>query len=226
MTPEPLELVIFDCDGVLVDSEAAAQRVLDGGGGALGWRPTEAEADAFVGRRFHDLRAVFELGSGRALPANWPAMMQANLIAILPESVSLIPGADLALKGTAASGVPYRIASNSSHQEMAIKFAVTGLSRLVAGRVHSAQDVGIGKPAPDLFLAAAAAEGRFTPGPAWWWRISRPGVLAAIAAGMACVAYVPSGDGTEFAELGAWPLRARWRRCRRCSMSPRRGRRA
>ncbi len=207
MTPEPLELVIFDCDGVLVDSEAAAQRVLTEEAARLGWRPTEAEADAFVGRRFHDLRAVFELGSGRALPANWPAMMQANLIAILPESVSLIPGADLALKGTAASGVPYRIASNSSHQEMAIKFAVTGLSRLVAGRVHSAQDVGIGKPAPDLFLAAAAAEG-VSPGACLVVEDSRPGVLAAIAAGMACVAYVPSGDGTEFAELGAWPLRA------------------
>ena len=61
------------------------------------------------------------------------------------------------LRGTAALGLPYRIASNSSHEEMTAKFAATGLTDLVAGRCHSAKDVGVGKPEPDLFLGLPPA---------------------------------------------------------------------
>jgi beta-phosphoglucomutase-like phosphatase (HAD superfamily) len=207
MTPEPLRLVIFDCDGVLVDSEPASRRVLIAEAARLGWVLTEDQAHGFTGRRFHDLQADFERASGHALPAGWPASIQASLIAILVDNVAPIPDAAFVLQCTTARGFPYRVASNSSHQEMAIKFAATGLAPLVTGRLHSAQDVGIGKPAPDLFLAAAAAEG-VSPGACLVVEDSRPGILAAIAAGMACVAYVPHGDPDGLEGLGAWPLRA------------------
>jgi beta-phosphoglucomutase-like phosphatase (HAD superfamily) len=89
-------------------------------------------------------------------------------------------------------GLPFRIASNSSHEEMAQKFALNGMSELTAGRVHSARDVARGKPAPDLFLAAAAAEGA-DPAACLVVEDSVPGMTAARAAGMGVVAMAPEG---------------------------------
>jgi HAD superfamily hydrolase (TIGR01509 family) len=116
--------------------------------------------------------------------------MQALLIDRLRHGVSAMPGAAEVLRATATLGLPYRIASNSSHAEMAAKFAVTGLADLVSGRCHSAKDVGIGKPAPDLFLAASAAAG-IAPEFCLVVEDSVPGVTAALRAGMDCVAYTP-----------------------------------
>jgi beta-phosphoglucomutase-like phosphatase (HAD superfamily) len=99
-----------------------------------------------------------------------------------------------ALAGLAALGLPWRIASNSSHEEMAAKFARLGISALVAGRVHSHHDVARGKPAPDLFLAAAAAEG-VDPGACVVVEDSAPGLRAAAAAGMNCLVYAPRQNG-------------------------------
>jgi HAD superfamily hydrolase (TIGR01509 family) len=202
----PLRLVIFDCDGVLVDSEALSRTVVVAEAARLGWRLTEAEARRFTGLRWSDLQVVFERESGVALPANWPVHMQNLLIDVLDGQLQAIPGAADVLRATAALGLPYRIASNSSHAEMVAKFADTGLTELVAGRMHSAKDVGVGKPAPDVFLAAAAAE-QVPPEACLVIEDSVPGVTAARAAGMACIAYVPEGDGTELVALGARPVR-------------------
>jgi HAD superfamily hydrolase (TIGR01509 family) len=195
-------LVIFDCDGVLVDSEPASRVVVFEEAARLGWPLTEGEAHGFVGLRWSDLQPVFQRHSQTPLPPNWPDHMQACLLATLDGHLHMIPGAAETLRAVAAMGIPYRIASNSSHEEMAEKFRLTGLSPLVAGRVHSARDVGRGKPAPDLFLAAAAAE-QILPAACLVIEDSRPGVLAARAAGMDCLAYAPTGDPSGLAALGA-----------------------
>lgn len=201
MTLQPLRLVIFDCDGVLVDSEPASRRVLAAEAARLGWAITETDVRGFTGLRWSDLQPVFEHGAGAVLPRTWPLHMQALLLAELAGNVTAIDGAAPALLATAALGLPYRVASNSSHDEMAAKFAATGLAGLVAGRTHSAKDVGVGKPAPDLFLAAAAAEG-VHPAHCLVVEDSRPGVTAALAAGMRCVLYAPDGDPENIARDG------------------------
>ena len=102
---------------------------------------------------------LIEAELGRPLPPQWPRHLEARLVAVLAEDVELIPGAAMALAETTRLGLPWRIASNSSHAELHAKFGRNGLLDIVAGRLHSHHDVPRGKPAPDLFLAAAAAEG-------------------------------------------------------------------
>ncbi len=116
-----------------------------------------------------------------------------------------IPGGIEALRGVSALGLPWRVASNSSHAEMRAKFGRLGVTELVAGRVHSHHDVPRAKPAPDLFLAAAAAEGV---GPAECLVVedSVAGATAARAAGMDCLGLDRHGDGAALAAVGAAPF--------------------
>ena len=195
-------LVIFDCDGVLVDSEPASHVVVFAEARALGWDLSEAEAAGFVGLRWSDLQVVFQRHADHPLGPGWPDHMQARLIATLDGHLRAMPGAAACLRAVAALGLPYRVASNSSHEEMVVKFRLAGLTAMVHGRVHSARDVGRGKPAPDLFLAAAAAEG-VQPADCLVIEDSAPGVRAAMAAGMACLGYAPHGDVFGLGALGA-----------------------
>jgi HAD superfamily hydrolase (TIGR01509 family) len=187
-----LGLVIFDCDGVLIDSEPASRELLAEEAAAIGLAMTPDEAGRFTGLTWSAIQPRLEAEIGRALPADWVGTMQARLARKLASGVKAIPGARALLQATAALGLPYRVASNSSHQELSEKMAVTGLADLVAGRVHSAQDVARGKPAPDLFLAAAAAEA-VPPAACLVVEDSAPGITAAQAAGMRVVAFAPHG---------------------------------
>ncbi len=190
MRVSPLRLVIFDCDGVLVDSEPVSQRVVIEEAAALGWNPTDTEVHRFTGLTWSALKPIFEVAIGHDLPAAWPKMLQDRLIDRMAAGVEPIHGAREMLQETTALGLPYRIASNSSHQEMDQKFRLTGLLALVKGRLHSARDVTCGKPAPDVFLAAAKAEG-IDPAHCLVVEDSAPGVTAAHAAGMRVVVYAP-----------------------------------
>lgn len=208
MTPQKLGLVIFDCDGVLVDSEGPSNRLVAEEITALGWPMSAAESQAlFIGRRLSDIPAVIEAQTGRPVPAGWVAQLRSKLIELLAHEVKPMPGAAEALAATAALGLPFRIASNSSHEEMAVKFDRTGLAPLVNGLLHSARDVPRGKPAPDVFLAAAAAAD-VAPGACLVVEDSVPGALAARAAGMACVGLAPAGDDPALREAGAVLIRS------------------
>ncbi len=193
MTRYPLKLVIFDCDGVLIDSETLSQGVVRAEAARLGWAMTEAELHGLTGLTWSALKPVFEARLGLALPPDWPDILQQRLIGVLAEGVSPMPGARKMLEDTARLGLPYRVASNSSHEEMAKKFGATGLLPLVVGRIHSARDVARGKPAPDVFLAAAAAEG-VDPENCMVVEDSAPGIAAAHAAGMRVIGYAPAGS--------------------------------
>jgi beta-phosphoglucomutase-like phosphatase (HAD superfamily) len=208
VTPQPLRLVIFDCDGVLVDSEGPSSRVVAEEITALGWPMTTEESYAlFIGLRLSDIPAVVEPHIGRPVPPGWVDSLRDRMITVLTSEVEAMPGAHDALRATTALGLPYRIASNSSHEEMAVKFQRVAMVELVEGRLHSARDVARGKPAPDVFLHAAAAA-RVPPGACLVVEDSVPGAQAARAAGMACIGLAPHGDDPALREAGAVLIRS------------------
>ncbi len=198
-----IELVIFDCDGVLIDSEAVANAVLVREAAAIGWRLTEADAyERFLGMQMEDVVLGFEHDTGRAAPPAWRRHLADRLIAALAEEAVTIPGAHEALDAVRSLGLAVRVASNSSQAEMAVKFQRTGLADRLAGRCHGVDDVPRGKPAPDVYLAAARAEG-VAPAHCLVVEDSRPGIRAGVAAGMTVIALAPTGSGHELLALGA-----------------------
>jgi hypothetical protein len=207
-----LGLVIFDCDGVLIDSEAICDQVVAAKLAEDGWALSPADCHLlFLGLTFPDIQVAAEARLGRSLDADWVAEVVQRTTLAMTREAEPIPGAFAALEGVIALGLPFRIASNSSREEMAAKFARTGFSALVEGRVHSAYDLIArgkqGKPAPDLFLEAAAAEG-VPPAGCLVIEDSLAGVRAAVAAGMTCLGFAPEGDGAHLAAAGALPFRA------------------
>lgn len=203
----PLRLVIFDCDGVLVDSEGPSNRAVAQEITVLGWPMTEAESTAlFVGVRLSDIPPVVEARLGRPVPEGWVDLLRRRLIESFA-TLETLPGAHDALRHAAALGLPVRVASNSSHEEMEVKFRRTGLDALVGTRRHSARDVPRGKPHPDVFLHAAAAEG-VDPAECLVVEDSLPGVAAARAAGMRVVGLDVAGDGAALRAAGAYPIGA------------------
>ena len=208
MTPSPLRLVIFDCDGVLVDSEGPAAQVSAREVSLLGWPMTADEAMArFIGLRLSDMPALVAAHTGRPVPPGWVEHLRDRMIEAFANDMQPMPGAAAALRATTELGLPYRVASNSSHEEMRVKFARCGLAQLVEGRVHSARDVAAGKPAPDVFLAAAAAEG-MAPRACVVVEDSLPGIRGALAAGMTCIGLDPHGPGDALRAAGAYPIRS------------------
>lgn len=202
----PLRLVIFDCDGVLVDSEPVSNRLVSGELARLGWVLTpEAAGDVFLGMTLTNMVPVIEAQLGRAVPQGWKQMIMTRMLEAMAAEAVPIPGAVEALRGVARLGLAWRVASNSSHDEMRVKFGRIGIGDLVAGRVHSHRDVNKGKPAPDLFLATAEAEG-VRPAECVVVEDSVPGAQAAAAAGMDCLGYAPHSDGAALRAAGAVPF--------------------
>jgi beta-phosphoglucomutase-like phosphatase (HAD superfamily) len=203
-----LQLVIFDCDGVLIDSEALCDRVVAAELTALGWAMTAEESgQRFIGMSFYDMCPVIEKHLGRSMPDGWVNAVVAKVATVMADEVETVPGARTVLESTDDIGLAWRVASNSSHLEMQAKFGRTGLLPLVGGRLHSADDViaqgGRGKPAPDLFLAAA---GRVSPDACLVIEDSLHGVRAAAAAGMQCLGFSRHDAGEKLVSAGAVPF--------------------
>lgn len=203
----PLELVIFDCDGVLIDSEALSNRVTAIMLSESGWTMAEAECEErFIGLSYSTVQRAAEAHLGRSLGADWVRRTVDRTVAAMAREVEAMPGAREALDAVTGHGLPWRIASNSSHLEMDAKFGRAGWRDLVAGRVHSAAEIvargGAAKPAPDVFLAAAAAEG-IPPERCLVVEDSAPGATAARAAGMDCLGFARHGDNPRLRAAGA-----------------------
>jgi HAD superfamily hydrolase (TIGR01509 family) len=203
----PPELIIFDYDGVLIDSEGVAAAVISRELTMLGWEMSVDDAQGFfLGMSITDMQPLIESRLGRKLPPRWRPELAEKLVLALGEEASLIAGARELLERVTELGIPWRIASNSSDQEMAVKFARTGLTELVDGKTHSAASViakgGRPKPAPDVFLAAAAAQ-NIPPKSCLVLEDSAVGVTGAVAAGMRCVGFAPHGDGVHLRAAGA-----------------------
>ena len=205
-----LRLVIFDCDGVLIDSEALCDRVVSAELARVGWDLSpQACHQRFLGLTFADIRSAAEQHLGRSMGPEWVDDLIRRVTEVMAEQAEPIAGAKAALQATRALGLPYRIASNSSRPEMTAKFDRAGLADLVRDRIHSAYDLMArgkrGKPAPDLFLETAAAEG-VAPADCVVIEDSLAGVRAAVAAGMTCLGFTPDTDGAHLREAGALPF--------------------
>jgi HAD superfamily hydrolase (TIGR01509 family) len=198
------ELIIFDCDGVLIDSEMVASRLIAANLTKLGWTMTTEESMArFLGMSILDMEPVIEARVGR-LPAGWRDGLARDLVVALGTESKLIPGARELLLRVNAMGIEWRVASNSSMEEMRVKFAKTGLAELVGEeKCFAASSVGRPKPAPDVFLAAA---GGVAPGRCLVVEDSALGVTGAVAAGMVCYGFAPHGDGAALLAAGATGL--------------------
>jgi HAD superfamily hydrolase (TIGR01509 family) len=176
-----LELVIFDCDGVLVDSERLAVRIDVQVLAKLGWVVTEAEViERFVGRSDKSIKADIEAQLGRSLPDDWEHEFESLYRASFAAELKAVPGVVEALDQITLLTC---VASSGSHDKMRYTLGLTGLYERFAGRIFSAYEVARGKPAPDLFLYAASRLG-VEPAACAVVEDSRYGIQAARAAGM------------------------------------------
>ncbi|MFE2771864.1 HAD family hydrolase [Microbacterium resistens] len=176
-----MDLVIFDCDGVLVDSERLSvgidRRVL----AEFGWLLTEQQiVHRFVGRSAGAFRQELERFLGRRLPDDWEQPFQPWYRDAFEQELVAVPGIIAALDAVTE---PMCVASSGSHEKIRRSLRVTGMLNRFDGRIFSADDVALGKPAPDLFLHAAEQMG-VSPDACVVVEDSRFGVRAARAAGM------------------------------------------
>ncbi|MFE3142454.1 HAD family hydrolase [Streptomyces scopuliridis] len=191
------ELIIFDNDGVLVDSEPLSNTILAAYLTELG-HPTSYEDSLrdYMGAAVHRVHDLVKERTGHLLPSDFDDTLHARVFAAFERELEPVDGVTEVLEKLAGDGVPYCVASSGSHERIRVGHRKTGLSRWFEDSViFSAQDVGRGKPAPDLFLHAAERMG-VAPDRCAVVEDSPLGVRAARAAGMdvyAFTAMTPAG---------------------------------
>ena len=178
-------LLVFDCDGVLVDSEVVALEELSIMMAEHG-HPMNVAAcrDAFLGKHNDDIARAIEHVVGRALPGE-AARMRSRMLARLERELQPVPGAAALL---ARLDGPRCVASSSDRERIAKTLRWAGLDGFFGGHIFSGLDVARGKPAPDLFLHAAASMG-FAPPECVVIEDSVAGVEAGVAAGMRVIGF-------------------------------------
>lgn len=148
------ELVIFDCDGVLVDSDRISLRIQAERISALGLETTYEDCVRdFLGLGMPATLRILAERLGRPLPEGWEAELDAAVRDGFRRELTPVPGIVEALEGIE---LPACVASSGSHEKMRLTLGLTGLWDRFAGRIFSADEVQRGKPAPDLFLHAAS----------------------------------------------------------------------
>lgn len=179
------DLVIFDNDGVLVDSEPLSNTILAAYLTELG-HPTTYEDSLrdYMGAAVHRVHDLVLERSGQRLPTDFDVTFHARVFAAFERELEPVAGAVDVLEKLVAGGVPYCLASSGSHKRIRVGHRRTGLDRWFGDElIFSSEDVGRGKPAPDLFLYAAARMG-VAPEKCVVVEDSPLGVRAAVAAGM------------------------------------------
>jgi HAD superfamily hydrolase (TIGR01509 family) len=155
------DLVIFDNDGVLVDSEPISNQILADYLTELG-HPTTYEDSIrdYMGAAVHRIHDTVLERSGRRLPDDFDDAFHARVFEAFRRELQPVDGVAAVLEKLDADGIPYCVASSGSHERIRVALGRTGLyERFGEDRIFSSQDVGRGKPAPDLFLHAAGVMG-------------------------------------------------------------------
>lgn len=197
--------MIFDCDGVLVDSEPIAGRVMAGLLTEAGLPSTyEDVMRDYRGRSMGGCLEIVRERLGREPDIDIPGRYYAAVEAAFRTELEPVAGIVAALDRI---GLPDCVASSGPHHKMRVSLGATGLWDRFEGRIFSASEVGVGKPAPDLFLHAAERMG-FDPATTAVVEDSVPGVQAAVAAGMRALAYAAPGHtpADELAAAGGEPF--------------------
>jgi len=211
--PTP-ELVIFDCDGVLVDSEIIAARVESALITEAGY-PIEPETilERYVGLTVQDMLVEIEKEGGVPFQASLIDRIREQTDRRLGAEVRAVEGAARAVAGV---GAPYCVCSNSRPQRIELMLGRAGLLPLFEGRIFSAQDPAVArpKPAPDVFLHAAQAMGA-DPRKTFVIEDTVHGIAGARAAGMRVIGFTGGahslpGHADMLTEAGAETVIRRW----------------
>ncbi|MGB6349247.1 MAG: HAD-IA family hydrolase [Pseudolabrys sp.] len=198
-------MVIFDCNGVLVDSEPLATAIVSQEFCRAGFPLTpEVIARYFTGRRPTDMFAEVERAAGRKLPPNFAAAVASVIVRRFRSELRATPHAGYSLSLLRG---PKCVASSSSHERIRVSLESTGLIRFFEPNLFSASDVLTGKPAPDLFLHVAGSL-HVEPSECLVVEDSPVGVAAGVAAGMTVIGFVGGSHagshlGTQLRTAGA-----------------------
>ncbi|MCC8396961.1 HAD family phosphatase [Paraburkholderia sp. MMS20-SJTR3] len=192
----PFDAVLFDCDGVLVDSEPITNRVLTEMLGELGWHLTVEEAmRIFVGKMVKDEAPLIEARTGFAITHEWLTQFRARRNAALDSELQAIDGAAAAvraLKETLNGRIA--VASGADRVKVELQLAKAGILDCFEGRIFSGHEMPRSKPFPDVYLAAAAALG-VDPKRCAVVEDTVTGATAGVAAGATVFGYCPSQLG-------------------------------
>ncbi|WP_316014250.1 HAD family phosphatase [Roseobacter sp. HKCCA0434] len=184
--PGWLDAVIFDCDGVLVDSEPITTRAIRDNLAARGvaWSVADIERN-FLGGTLAGIGEA-AVRAGARLEPDWLDRTYEELFAVLEREVEAMPRADTLLEWCGREGIAVAVGSNGPVRKMEVTLRRTGLERYFQGRVVSRENVARPKPAPDVYLEALARTGAIADR-AVVVEDSATGARAAAAAGIACV---------------------------------------
>jgi HAD superfamily hydrolase (TIGR01509 family) len=201
--PQP-QLVIFDCDGVLVDSETISNDVLARMLSAEGLSTTLSEARrAYQGLLLDEVLASAQAKLGRALPEGWLTRYEQKRAEVFRRELQPVPGAAEAVRQVRAAGISVCVASQGKLEKTRLSLRLTGLRDLFAAEaLFSAHTVPRGKPHPDLFLHAARTMGT-EPARCVVVEDTPSGVTAAVAARMRALGYAADSDETALRQAGA-----------------------
>jgi HAD superfamily hydrolase (TIGR01509 family) len=203
------QLVIFDCDGVLVDSASISANALSGALKELGLDVSPEEArQSYLGPRLSEIARRIESEIGHALPSDWLGHFEARRVEMFRQELRAMHGAEQAVEDVVAASIPVCVASQGSSKVTHLKLEVTGLARFFAAKtVFSATEVARGKPFPDLFLHAASSMG-FSPQLCAVVEDTEAGIAAAKSARMRVLAVSAGGDQTGLSRAGVSILRS------------------
>ena len=198
------EAVLFDCDGVLVDSEAITNGVLRDMLAERGWAMTLAQCmELFVGNTVTDRRAEIEARTGLPLTQDWLLAFRERRNAALVADIQAIPNIHGAVQALhRASGGRIACASGADRFKVEMMLAQVGLADYFAGNIFSGHEMPRSKPHPDVYLAAAAHLG-VDPACCAVVEDTVTGVRAGVAAGATVFAYAPPGQGQALLDVGA-----------------------
>lgn len=199
-----IELVIFDCDGVLVDSEVISNGVLARALTAEGLPTTLAQARReYQGLLLSEVVQRAQQGLGRALAEDWVKRFEHDRAEAFHLELQPVSGAASIVQRVKDAGIPVCVASQGALQKTRMTLGLTGLRSLFpANTLFSGQQVPRGKPHPDLFLHAAATMGA-KPSRCVVVEDTVSGVTAAVAAGMRAIGYAADSDETALRRAGA-----------------------
>jgi HAD superfamily hydrolase (TIGR01509 family) len=199
------QAVLFDCDGVLADSEGLVNRIVAEDLTARGWRLSAEQArETFLGLAAPDMLPMIEARVG-PLPPRWMHDLSRQIAEAMLAVLEPVPGAPAALRAVVAAGLPVAVASNSARAELAAKLDRLGFAGIFGDRVLCFEDVAAPKPAPDLYRAAAAACG-VAPEACVVVEDSLIGCRAGIAAGCRVLGFARETEPEVLAALGAEPF--------------------
>ncbi|WP_099826983.1 HAD family hydrolase [Oceaniglobus indicus] len=205
MSDVQFDLVIFDCDGVLVDSEPVTTRILMENLARHGLYLSEDQVDQmFTGGTIAGAGETVR-ARGIDLPGDWLESIYADIYDALRAGVPVLDGVTEFLDALDAAGVGYAVGSNGSEEKMQITLGQSGLIERFAGRIYSAHTYGVAKPDPALYQRAASDAG-VPPGRCAVIDDSPAGCTAGVRAGMLTLGLAERTDPARLAAVGAEPV--------------------